>query len=71
MYCFYLNKLLKLFILLKEIIMLIKTHIKVILNMYKLFSKFCCRKKEITCDGKLKKYNTKTYEPKIEFKKSQ
>ena len=32
LYNFYLNKLLKLFILLKEIIMIIKTHIKLILN---------------------------------------
>ena len=38
MYNFYLNKL---FILIKEIIMIIKTHIKLILNMYNLFSKFC------------------------------
>ena len=34
----YLNKLFKLFILSKEIIMIIKTHIKFILNMYN-FSK--------------------------------
>ena len=40
MYNFYLNKLFKLFILLKEIIMIIKTHVKLILNMYNLFSKF-------------------------------
>ena len=37
MYNFYLNKL---FILLKEIIIIIKTHIRLILNMYNLFSKF-------------------------------
>ena len=37
MYNFYLNKL---FILLKEIIMIIKTHIKFIPNIYNLFSKF-------------------------------
>jgi len=40
MYNFYSNKLFKLFILLKEIIMIVKTHIKLILNMYNLFSKF-------------------------------
>ena len=51
--------------------MIIKTHIKIILNMYNLFSKFYCREKEATCDEELKKYNTKTYEPKIEFEKSQ
>ena len=43
MYNFYLNKLFKLFILLKYIIMIIKTHIKLILNIYNLFSKFYCR----------------------------
>ena len=43
MYHFYLNKLFKLFILLKEIIKTVKTHIKLILNMYNLFSKFYCR----------------------------
>ena len=51
MYNFYLNKL---FILLKEIIMIIKTHIKIILNMYNLFSNFYCRDRETTCDGQLK-----------------
>ena len=40
------SKLFKLFILLKEIIMIIKTHIKLILNMYNLFSKFYCRERE-------------------------
>ena len=35
LYNSYLNKLFKLFIPLKEIIMIIKTHIKLILNMYK------------------------------------
>ena len=40
MYNFYLNKLFNLFIVLKEIIMIIKTHVKLILNMYNLFSKF-------------------------------
>ena len=55
----------------KKTIMIIKTHIKIILNMYNLFSKFYCREKEATCDEELKKYNTKTYEPKIEFEKSQ
>ena len=43
MYNFYLNKLFKLFILLKEIIMIIKTHSKLILNKYNLFYKFYCR----------------------------
>ena len=43
MYNFYLNKL---FILIKEIIMIIKTHIKLILNMYNLFSKFYWRERE-------------------------
>ena len=37
MYNFYLNKL---FILLKEIIIIIKTYVKLILYMYNLFSKF-------------------------------
>ena len=64
---FYLNKLFILFIFLKEIIMIIKTHIKLILNMYNLFSKFYCRERETTCDEELKKYNTKTYKPKIKF----
>ena len=45
MYNFYLNKLFELFILLKEIIRIIKTHIKLILNMYNLFSKFYCRER--------------------------
>ena len=63
MFKFYLNKL---FILLKEIIMIIKTHIKLILNMYNLFSKFYRRERDYLWWG-TKKYNTKTYEPKIEF----
>ena len=54
MYNFYLNKLFELLILLKEIIMIIKTHIKLILNMYNLFSKFYCRDRETTCDGEFK-----------------
>ena len=45
MYNFYLNKLLKLFILLKNITVIIKTHIKLILDMYNLFSKFYCRER--------------------------
>ena len=49
--CIFLNKL---FILLKKIIMIIKTHIKLILNMYNLFSKFYCRERESTCDWELK-----------------
>ena len=43
MYNFYLNKF---FTILKEIIMIIKTHIKLILNMHNLFSKFYWREKE-------------------------
>ena len=54
MYNCYLNKLFKLFIFLKEIIMIIKTHIKLMLNMYNLFSKFYYREKEIPYDGELK-----------------
>ena len=54
MYNFYLNELFKLFILLKEIVMIIKTHIKHVLIMYNLFFKFYCREREITCEGKLK-----------------
>ena len=64
------NKLFKSFILFKEIIMIIKTHIKFILNMYNLLSKFYWRERERErenlCWG-TKKYNTKTYESKIEF----
>ena len=63
MYNFYLNKL---FILIKEIIMIIKTHIKLILNMYNLFSKFYWRERERerTCDGELKNTITKRINPK-------
>ena len=64
MYNFYLNKLFKLFILLKEIIMIIKTHIKLILNMYNLFSKFYWRERESTCDGELKNKTLKRMNPK-------
>ena len=64
MYNFYLNKLLKLFILLKEIIMIIKIHIKLILNMYNLFSKFYCREREITYDRELKNTTPKRMNPK-------
>ena len=46
MYNFYLNKLFRLFILLKEIIMIIKTHIILILTMYNLFSRFYGRERE-------------------------
>ena len=66
-YNFYLNKLFNLFILLKDIIMIIKTHIKLILNIYNLFFTFYCREKETDCDEELKKYKTKTYKPKIKF----
>ena len=63
MYNFYLNKL---FILLKEIIMIIKTHIKIILNMYNLFSKCYWRERERerTCDGELKNITLKRINPK-------
>ena len=62
MYNFYLHKL---FIILKEIIMIIKTHIKLILNMYNLFSKFHCRECEsTTCDGELKNTTLKRINPK-------
>ena len=54
MYDFYLNKLFKLFIFLKEIVIIIKTtHIMFILNMYNLFSKFYWRERESTCDVEL------------------
>ena len=61
MFKFYLNKL---FILLKEIIMIIKTHIKLILNMYNLFSKFYRRERETICDGELKNITLKRMNPK-------
>ena len=64
MYNFYLNKLFKLFIFLKEIIMIIKTHIKLMLNMYNLFSKFYYREKEIPYDGELKNIKPKCMNPK-------
>ena len=73
MYNFYLNKLFKLFILLKEIIMIIKIHIKLILNMYNLFSKFYRgggrerereRERERTCAGELKIITSKHINPK-------
>ena len=68
MYNFYLNKLFKLFIFLKEIIMIIKTHIKLMLNMYNLFSKFYYREKEIPYDGELKNTKPKCMNPKQRFK---
>ena len=61
---FYLNKLFILFIFLKEIIMIIKTHIKLILNMYNLLSKFYCRERETTCDEELKNTIPKLINPK-------
>ena len=66
MYNFYLNKIFKIFILLKEIIMIIKTHIKLILNMYKFFLKFYCRERERenSCDGELKNTTPKRINPK-------
>ena len=65
MYNFYLNKLFKLFILLKEIIMIIKTHIKLILNMYNLFSKFYWRERErLLVLGELKNTIPKRMNPK-------
>ena len=54
MYNFYLNKIFKLFIHLKEIIMIIKTHIKLILNKYNLFSKFYCRERETETETETK-----------------
>ena len=68
LYNFYLNKLFKFFFILKEIIMIIKTHIKLTLNMYNLFSKFYWKERERERDylwWGTKKYNTKTYESKI------
>ena len=59
--CIFLNKL---FILLKKIIMIIKTHIKLILNMYNLFSKFYCRERGTNCDGELKYTKPKRMSPK-------
>ena len=59
--CIFLNKL---FILLKKIIMIIKTHIKLILNMYNLFSKFYCRERDTNCDGELKYTKPKRMSPK-------
>jgi len=64
MYNFSLNKLFKLLIFLKEIIIIIKTHIKLILNVYNLLSKFYCRKKETTYDGELKNTTPKRMNPK-------
>ena len=61
---FYLNKLFILFFFLKEIIMIIKTHIKLILNMYNLLSKFYCRERETTCDEELKNTIPKLINPK-------
>ena len=43
MYNFYLNKLFKFFIILKEIIMIKKNYNKLIPNTYNIFSKFYCR----------------------------
>ena len=43
MYKFYLNKSFKFLILLKEITVIIKTHNKLIMNIYNLFSKFYCK----------------------------
>ena len=59
MYNFYLNKLFILFNLLKEIIIIIKTHIKLILNMNNLLSKFYFGERDYLRWG-TKKYNTKT-----------
>lgn len=64
MYNFYLNKLFNLFIFLKEISMIIKTYIKLILNMNNLFSKFYCREKETTCNEELKNTIPKCVNPK-------
>ena len=57
--------------------MIIKTHIKLILNMYTLFSNFYWRERETICDGELKNttqnvwtQNTKLreYQTKNEYK---
>ena len=48
--------------------MIIKTHIKLILNMYNLFSKFYWRERESTCDGELKNKTLKRMNPKQSFK---
>ena len=63
---FILNKLFKSFILFKEIIMIIKIHIKFILNMYNLLSKFYWRERERerTCAGELKNTTPKRMNPK-------
>ena len=64
------NKLFKSFILFKEIIMIIKTHIKFILNMYNLLSKFYWRERERerererTCAWELKNTTPKRMNPK-------
>ena len=48
--------------------MIIKTHIKLILNMYKFFLKFYCRERERerenSCDGELKNTTPKRINPK-------
>ena len=64
MYNFYLNKLFKLFILLKESIIIIKTYVKLILYMYNLFSKFYWGERESTCDRELKNNTPKRMNPK-------
>ena len=48
--------------------MIIKTHIKLMLNMYNLFSKFYYREKEIPYDGELKNIKPKCMNPKQRFK---
>ena len=48
--------------------MIIKTPIKIILNMYNLFSKFYCREKETTCNEELKITIPKRMYPKQSFK---
>ena len=70
MYNFYLHKLFKLSILLKEIIMIINTHTKLILNMYNLFYRFYCRERERerTCDGEQKNTTPKRMNPKQSLK---
>ena len=63
-YNFYLNKLFKSFILLKEIIMIVKTHIKLILNMLIYSLNFIGeRERESTCDGELKNTTLKRISP--------
>ena len=74
MYNFYFNNLAKKNYLNYSNIHFFKTHIKLIVNMYNLFSKFYQRERErerereITCDGELENTTTKRMNPKQSFK---